>query len=155
MHKLNEIAAPFAEYYTQKVERALSKEDLIGAFAFGAKWGKAYLWNKIGNDVPSLRNPYKQIAIVVMISHEEFDIDVITAEDFEAYLNRENHKGVPVLWCYLRDLLFKQVKDKAVYGYKKKRDVEEEEYVEFCGGQVFRMGDLESKEIKKKTNINY
>ena len=74
-----------------------------------------------------------------LLNGREFDIDVIIAEDFEEYLNRENHKGVPVLWCYLRDLLFKQIKDKAVYGYKKKKEVEDEEYVEICGEQVLQM----------------
>jgi hypothetical protein len=127
MKRLNEVAASFADYYTGKFNNNLAKEDLINAFAYGAKWGKAYLWNKVGNDMPSVKNKYRQVVVVRMITKDDFDLDVIIAEDYEDYINDEKRRGMPVLWCYLRDLLFKQVKDKAVYGYKKQEE-EDEDY---------------------------
>ncbi len=127
MKRLNEIAASFADYYIEQVNNNLEKDDLIKAFAYGAKWGKAYLWNKVGNDMPSVKYKYRQVVVVRMITKDEYDIDVIIAEDYENYINDEKRGGMPVLWCYLRDLLFKQVKDKAVFGYKKLEE-EDEDY---------------------------
>lgn len=141
MRKLSEIAESFADFYIQKNIKTFGKEDLVNAFAYGAKWGKSYLWNKVGSDAPSSKSPYRQIAVVLMISKEEFDIEVIVAEDFEEYINKDKLRGVPVLWCYLRDLLFKQVKDKAVYGYKKKV-IDDDETVDVCEDLIIPVEDL-------------
>ena len=114
MKKLREIATSYVDHYMENTTMPLSANDLENAFAYGAMWGKSFLWNKVGSDNPSSKHPYRQIAIVLMEDKETFDIDIVRAEDYESYINNNKCIGTPVLWCYVRDLLFKRIKLKSI-----------------------------------------
>ena len=105
------IENQFAASYLERAQMPLSAEDIAYAFRCGMIQGRKSLWNRVGSaNRPSEGHARKQIVMVVMLTKEAFDLDVIYASEYDAYINNKNVIGVPVLWGYLDNLLFKNFK---------------------------------------------
>jgi hypothetical protein len=52
----------------------------------------------------------EQIVVVVALTRNTYDLDVITCSEYNAYINNKNCIGVPLFWTYFRALFSDRVK---------------------------------------------
>lgn len=102
----NSTAIRFANDYVSKAIHPLDEKDLARAFNYGANWGRVSAWNKVRESKPNPLHNNEQIAVVVLMAKNTYDIDVITVAEYDAYINNRKCVGRPLRWAYLRTLLF-------------------------------------------------
>lgn len=103
-------AVHFAQVYAERKGAPLTEEDLAYAFEMGKRWGRKSQWKLIGNSRELKQYPNEQIAVVVKLGPNEYDIDVISSADFDKYVNNSGRMGKPTKYAHLNTLLFTRQK---------------------------------------------
>lgn len=103
-------AKRFAKEYMKTAQLPLSEEDLAHAFTLGIRYGKGSGWHRVGEQVPTPKHMNEQIVVVVGLTRNTYDLDVITCSEYNAYINNKNCIGVPLFWTYFRALFSDRVK---------------------------------------------
>ena len=87
-----------------------AKRFLAHAFTLGIRYGKGSGWHRVGEQVPTPKHMNEQIVVVVALTRNTYDLDVITCSEYNAYINNKNCIGVPLFWTYFRALFSDRVK---------------------------------------------
>ena len=103
-------AKRFAKEYMKTAQLPLTEEDLAHAFTLGIRYGKGSGWHRVGEQIPTPKHMNEQIVVVVGLTRNTYDLDVITCSEYNAYINNKNCIGVPLFWTYFRALFSDRVK---------------------------------------------
>ena len=102
-------AAKYAREYVEKLNRPLTEDDIAHAFNGGARYGRTSAWHRIEESTPE-RSQGEQIAVLLETGKFTYEIALVPAEEYCAFIGNRDNRGIPVLWAYLRALVGKRVK---------------------------------------------